>query len=57
MGPDKSYSTLASEFIENHVDINFAVRFSADKGVLPLLTELDPDGKKYKAIKGLFWKI
>lgn len=54
MGPDKSYSTLAPEFIENHVDINFAVRFSADKGVLPLLTELDPDGKKYKAIKGLF---
>lgn len=54
--PNHTYATLSPEFIKEHLDLFFALRFSADSGLLPMLEQYSKlSGKiRFEAAKGLF---
>ncbi len=51
-----SYGTLSQTFIDNHIDLAFALRFSADGGLLPILEQYEKvhNNGNLEAVKGLF---
>lgn len=55
-GEDQSYATLSDDFVTRHAQLMIALRFSADKGLMPTLEKYQKNGNEIRmeTVKGLF---